>query len=308
MGNTTTLLQINVDANNGSNGSIARDIGDMALERGWESYIAYGRRHIPSNSTLLRVGSSFDVAMHGVESRLFDNHGLASRGVTKNFLSRVDEIKPDIIHLHNIHGYFINYRLLFKYITEHAIPVVWTLHDCWPFTGHCGCPINYECERYIDRCESCPARGSYPRSLFLDNSKNNYLRKKEIFNTPRNMRLVTVSKWLKSVTKQSAMVLINPRRPDGGITKYSFPSKTMEYLLSGTPMIGYKLEGIPEEYYSYYYTVNDLNESTLVNAMRDVMSKSQNELNQKARIAFNFIQENKTSKVQVPKIIDFLAK
>lgn len=197
------LLQINVDANNGSNGSIARDIGTMALERGWESYIAYGRRCIPSDSQLIRVGSDFDVILHGLESRYLDNHGLASRGTTKEFLKKVDEIKPDIIHLHNIHGYFINYRLLFQYIVEHDIPVVWTLHDCWPFTGHCGYPISSQCDRYVNGCHSCPARGHYPKSYLLDNSSKNFQIKKQIFNTPKRMRLVTVSKWLKSITLQS---------------------------------------------------------------------------------------------------------
>jgi len=108
--------------------------------------------------------------------------------------------------------------------------------------------------------------------------------------------------------QQDATVLVNPRKPDGGITKYSFPSKTMEYLSSGTPMIGYKLEGIPAEYYSFYYTVDGLDELTLMRVMLDVASKSQNELNQKAKKAFDFIQKNKTSKIQVHRIIEFLAK
>ena len=98
------LLQINVDANNGSNGSIARDIGTMALNRGWESMIAYGRRAIPCDSQLIKVGSDLDVKIHGLQTRMFDNHGRGSYFTTKVFLKKVDKFKPDIVHLHNIHG------------------------------------------------------------------------------------------------------------------------------------------------------------------------------------------------------------
>ena len=149
---TRTILQINVDANNGSNGSIARDIGTLVLNRGWNSYIAYGRRHIPCDSNLIRVGNKWDVRWHGLESRILDNHGLSSRLVTKSFLKKIDEIHPDIIHLHNIHGYYINYRILFEYISSRNIPIVWTLHDLWPMTGHCS--ISNDCDKFTFGCHN----------------------------------------------------------------------------------------------------------------------------------------------------------
>lgn len=222
------LLQINVDANNGSNGSIARDIGTMALERGWESILAYGRRHIPSDTQLIRVGNPTDVILHGLESRLFDNHGLASRRVTKYFLSKIDNLKPDIVHLHNIHGYFINYALLFRYLKEKDIPIVWTLHDCWPFTGHCAHPINYKCERYVSGCHSCPGRGNYPKSFILDRSAHNYYLKKELFNLPRKMILATVSQWLKSVTEKSFLNRYSIEVVYDGIDMESFKPTSSE--------------------------------------------------------------------------------
>ena len=106
--------------------------------------------------------------------------------------------------------------------------------------------------------------------------------------------------------QKEATILINPRKPNNGITKYSFPSKTMEYMSSGTPMIGYKLEGIPEEYYLYYYTVEGNDEESLVSTMLNTISLSQETLNRKARLAFDFIQKNKTSMIQVRKMINFL--
>lgn len=106
--------------------------------------------------------------------------------------------------------------------------------------------------------------------------------------------------------QKEASILINPRQPDGGITKYSFPSKTMEYMVSGTPMIGYKLEGIPDEYFSYYYTVNNNSEEELVSTLLKVLTKPQEELNDMASSAYNFIKSSKSAKIQVCKIVDFL--
>lgn len=198
-----TLLQINVDATNGSNGAIARDIGSIALSKGWKSYIAYGRRAMACDSQLIRVGNNWEVLLHGVFTRLFDLHGLGSSVSTYLFLRKVKKIKPDIIHLHNIHGYFINYKLLFKYLIKENIPVVWTFHDCWPFTGHCGHFVSYKCEKWKKQCQECPAVHSYPSSLFLDNSKYQYLLKKELFTTPQYMHITTVSNWLAGLVKQS---------------------------------------------------------------------------------------------------------
>lgn len=198
-----TLLQINVDANNGSNGSIARDIGSIALAKGWKSYIAYGRRAIPSDSELIRIGNNIDIGIHGVITRLFDLHGLGSIITTFFFLRKVKKIKPDIVHLHNIHGYFINYRMLFKYLVKEDIPIVWTFHDCWPFTGHCGHFVAYKCEKWKEQCGNCPATHYYPASLFLDNSTFNFKLKKKVFLSAKDIHITTVSNWLYGLVKQS---------------------------------------------------------------------------------------------------------
>lgn len=198
-----TLLQINVDANNGSNGSIARDIGSIALSKGWKSYIAYGRRAIPCDSQLIRVGNDFDVKLHGILTRIFDIHGLGSIINTYLFIRKVRKIQPDIVHLHNIHGYFINYRILFNYLIKSAIPIVWTFHDCWPFTGHCGYFEAYKCEKWKELCHNCPGVHDYPSSLFIDNSKFNFTLKKKIFTSAKKLHITTVSSWLSRLVKQS---------------------------------------------------------------------------------------------------------
>ena len=198
------LLQINVLANRGSTGKIAGDIGSLALERGWRSVIAYGQRANPSKSELIRVGSDWDFGLHLLEGRLLDRQGRASRRATRRFLQEMDALRPDIVHLHNFHGYFLNYPLLFEYLAARDIPVVWTLHDCWPFTGHCAWFEFAGCERWKTGCHApCPCKGDYPKSLLWDASKQNYALKKRLFPALKNATLVPVSDWLDALVKQS---------------------------------------------------------------------------------------------------------
>lgn len=202
MGN---LLQINVTANSGSHGKIAEEIGQLAMRKGWRSVIAYGRSANPSQSELIRIGGDFDIYEHAIESYLFDNHGLASRCATKRFIQQIKEINPDIIHLHNIHGYYINYRLLFEYLNTTNIPVVWTLHDCWCFTGHCTHFEYDNCFKWTSGCSKCEHKKVYPQSLFLEKSDRNYSKKKKSFTSLTNLTLVPVSEWLGKYLRSSFM-------------------------------------------------------------------------------------------------------
>lgn len=108
--------------------------------------------------------------------------------------------------------------------------------------------------------------------------------------------------------QHEATVVINPRKPTISLTKYSFPSKTMEYMSSGTPMIGYRLEGIPGEYYQYMYTVDGLKPEDLAHTITEVLEKPQEELDMKAKEAMAFIANNKTAEKQVKRIIEFLSE
>ena len=197
------LLQINLSANVGSTGRIAEEIGKLAMEQGWRSLIAYGRFASTSESELIRVGTGLDIKEHLVVTRLFDNHGLSSRRATKNFIKQIDVLKPDIIHLHNIHGYYLNYWILFDYLNKTKIPIVWTLHDCWAFTGHCGHFIMADCERWKIGCGHCPiTHTEYPKA-FVDRSLRNYRIKSDIFCANQNLHIVTVSEWLEGLVRQS---------------------------------------------------------------------------------------------------------
>lgn len=224
------LLQINVSANLGSTGRIAEDIGHTAMRNAWESYIGYGRRANISESQLIRVGDDWDIKIHGVQTRLFDNHGFASKKATHKFIKEVERIKPSIIHLHNIHGYYINIEILFNYLAKADIPVVWTLHDCWSFTGHCSHFDLIGCEKWKTQCYSCPLTKSYPASLFIDNSKINYTKKKTLFNSVKNMTIVPVSYWLGGLVEQSFLKKHPLKVIQNGIDINTFSIKETESI------------------------------------------------------------------------------
>ena len=151
------LLLINVALNWGSTGKIVEGIGKLALSNGWEVYVAHGARYKnPSALKSVQVTSKVEEWLHYIESCLFDAQGLGSRFATHCLLKKIDIIKPDIVHIHNIHGCYINYPKLFRYLKERKIPVVWTLHDCWPMTGHCVYFERVSCDKWKTGCAACP--------------------------------------------------------------------------------------------------------------------------------------------------------
>ena len=198
------VLQINSVCGVGSTGRIATDIASKLRENNIESYIAYGRKTSIDNDHTLRIGTKLDYYLHAGLTRLFDTHTLlGSRKATNNFIEQIKKIDPDVIHLHNIHGYYINVKILFDYLKKSGKPVVWTLHDCWSFTGHCAHFSYTQCDKWMDECHKCPQKESYPASVFLDNSKRNYHIKRELFTSLENMTIVIPSHWLADLVEQS---------------------------------------------------------------------------------------------------------
>ena len=212
-----TLLQINVTCNSGSTGKIAEQIGSLALKYGWKSYIAFSRGNPKSESETIRIGNALNMYWHGFESRIFDNHGLSSRRATENFIRQIETIKPDIIHLHNIHGYYLNYKILFEFLKKYNRPIVWTLHDCWAFTGHCGYFTMANCYKWKTQCFDCPLKKDYPKSFLFDRSRQNYIDKKESFTGLRNLHIVSVSNWLNEIVKESFLNYANLHVINNGI-------------------------------------------------------------------------------------------
>lgn len=202
------ILQINNVVNSGSTGRIVEEIGGLLLEKGYESYIAHGSyaahrgKKPESKSKLIKIGKEVDSYIHGVYTLLTDKHGFASKNATQSFISKLDKLKPDLVGLHNLHGYYINIELLFDYLKKNKIPVVWTLFDCWAFTGHCSYYNGIDCTKWQVKCYECPKTSKYPKS-YVDNSTRNFEDKRKIFNSIESMEIITHSKWLSGEVKKS---------------------------------------------------------------------------------------------------------
>lgn len=197
------ILQINSVVNSGSTGKIAEYIGEVFINAGHESYIAFGRKANASKSNLIKIGTSFDVNLHKIQTLLTDKHALFSVNATKKFLNQIESLKPDLILLHNLHGYYVNYKLLFEYLKHTNLPVIWTLFDCWAFTGHCTYFDDIACVKWKQVCHACPKLHKYPQSLWRDNSANNFKLKQTLFSIKPNLHLITHSVWLKKMVQQS---------------------------------------------------------------------------------------------------------
>ena len=195
---------INVVCGIRSTGRICTDLASALEAQGHEVKIAYGRENVPAEfqKYAVRIGSDFDVKMHGLKARLFDAAGFGSKRATKKFIKWVREYDPDVIHLHNIHGYYINIEVLFAYLKTCGKKIIWTLHDCWVFTGHSAYCDMVKCEKWKDGCDHCPQLKVYPKS-YVDRSKSNWIKKKNVLQNIPNLTIVTPSQWLADLVKQS---------------------------------------------------------------------------------------------------------
>ena len=186
-----------------STGTIVKDISAILQKQGHECISIFGRSGAANMIDSFKFSTKFDTNYHTLMSRAFDREGLYSVKPTKRIIKLLKEYSPDIIHLHNIHGHYLNYKLLFEFIDRQKIPVVWTLHDCWSITGHCAHFDKISCDKWTDGCKNCPQKKSYPTSYLIDNSSENYALKKELFTSVDKMTIVTPSNWLKSYIDRS---------------------------------------------------------------------------------------------------------
>ncbi|MEF9878268.1 MAG: glycosyltransferase, partial [Clostridia bacterium] len=141
---------------------------------------------------------------------------------TKQLIAKIEAFKPDLIHLHNLHGCYVNLRMLFRYLAKADIPVVWTLHDCWPFTGHCAYFDYAKCEKWQTICHHCPQQGSYPICLGMDGSKRNYAHKKKLFTSLRHLTFVAPCEWMKQPLSHSFLGSHPVRVIPNGVNRQMF--------------------------------------------------------------------------------------
>ncbi len=196
------VLQINTVCGVYSTGRICADIAEVLERHGHECKIAYGRMAVPSKyeKYAIRIGNNFTNKVDAAISRYFSNSGFNSKIPTIQLISNIKKFNPDLIHLHNIHSSYINDKILFKFLKKYNKPVIWTLHDCWAYTGFCAYFSNICCDKWKTGCEECPILKGKKR---LDSSKKLYTLKKELFTSLDNLTLITPSIWLADITKQS---------------------------------------------------------------------------------------------------------
>lgn len=211
------IVQINLSQNQGSTGKIAEQIGVLAKSKGHEVYIASGRHFNKTELHPIKIGGKFDVLWHVFISHFIDGDGKGSYLSTKRLVNQLSRINPDIIHLHVIHESYINYPILFKYLKEANIPVVWTFHDCWAFTGHC-CHFDYiGCNKWKTVCKDCPAGKNFKKLEFFHTSKSNFEKKKRLFTSIKDMTIVPVSEWLSGLVSESFLAKYDVKVIKNGI-------------------------------------------------------------------------------------------
>ena len=205
---TKSLVEINTVVNN-STGRIMHDIQREADISGMETLSIVGRRHVYTDVPCVKFGNVLSFWIHVIWTTLTDRHGLEpvlSVIYTRKMVRRIREANPGIIHLHNIHGYYLHYPTLMKYLAyEYKGKIIWTFHDLWPITGHCAYYSAINCDKWMTGCNHCPNKKRYPVSLGLDGSRKNYETKKELFTLLSNLTITVPSEWMASQVKQSFM-------------------------------------------------------------------------------------------------------
>lgn len=192
----------------GSTGSIMMGLHGKLLDEGVDSYVCWGRGRSAKGERELKFGT--DLGFYGdvLRTRLDGRAGFHSRGATRRLLAWLDEIDPDVVHLHNIHGYYVNIEMLFEWLASHRCHVKWTLHDCWAFTGHCAYFTYAKCAQWQSHCayeKPCPQLGTYPKTYSRRSCARNFENKRRLFNLvpSERMELITPSKWLADLVGQS---------------------------------------------------------------------------------------------------------
>lgn len=222
------IVQVNTVCGSGSVGRIVVDLYKIAEDAGMECLAAYGRGTAPAGISGYLIGSRTDFYCHVLRNFFRGESGFGSKGATERFIKWLKTQKPDVIHLHNIHGFYLQVERLFAYLKETEVKVIWTLHDCWPFTGHCAYFDYAGCGKWKEGCHHCAQHvRAYPYAIFRDNSKQAYLDKKRAFTGVKNLIVVTPSEWLERLVKQSFLREYDVRVIPNGIDLSVF--KPTEY-------------------------------------------------------------------------------
>ena len=193
---------------NGSTGGIMMKEHRELLAAGEESYAFWGRGREAENPNEMKFASDAEVKLDVLQTRIDGKAGFHSKNATKRLLARLDVIKPDVVHLHNLHGYYINVEMLFEWLAKHDCKVEWTLHDCWAFTGHCAHFTYVKCAQWQSHCaygEPCSQLHTYPKTFSKASCAWNFNLKKRVFTlvSAERMKLIAPSQWLADLVGES---------------------------------------------------------------------------------------------------------
>lgn len=195
------ILQINSHYDQGGAARIAACIHRQLRAEGIESYVAYGRGRRSEESNVYQFDRLLEIYASVLLSRFVGLNGWWNRIATRRLIAYIRRIQPDIIHMHALHGYYLNFPMLFDYINEHNIPCVWTFHDCHAFVGNCG--YFFDCKKWQTGCRDCPYLHNYPVSQFFDFTHYMWKNKKKWFTEGDRKVIVTPSDWLTAEARKS---------------------------------------------------------------------------------------------------------
>lgn len=203
-GEKVKVLQINANYGFGSTGVMVKDIGDILNQNGHDAYFAY-QRTTKKIENGYQIGNIPDWKWHALMTRVLGRQGYCSIFATKRFLNYIDKIKPDVVHLHNLHSNYINLDMLLKYLSAKDIPTVITLHDCWFFTGKCFHYADVGCDGFMRGCGNCKKKKSKPGSLFFDCSSRVLKDKRKHLSEIPHLKVVGCSKWICGEAKKGIL-------------------------------------------------------------------------------------------------------
>ncbi len=193
------IVQINAVCGTGSTGKICVAVSELLTQNGVENYILYSQG-VSDYPLGIKYMSKTELKLQALFSRIFGNYGFNSRLATKRLIRHLERIRPDVVHLHNLHGHNCNLEMLFRYLKRKGVKLFGTFHDCWALTGYCTHYDLIGCDRWKTECKNCPQRKQY--SWFLDKSHRIFQRKKSLF-TGLNLTIVSPSEWMAAQVKRS---------------------------------------------------------------------------------------------------------
>ena len=224
------IIELNTYCGAGSTGRIALGLAQAVQADGGTCKIVYGAGDATPASApyAVRIGNAFERKLHGALRKLLDAEGYGSWHATRDLISLIKRERPDVIHIHNLHGCYVNLRMLFAYLAKADIPVVWTLHDCWAFTGHCAYFDYARCERWKTQCANCPQKLGYPACVGWSGAARNYRHKRKCFTSVPRLQLVTPCDWLRDLLKDSYLRNIPARTIYNGVDRTVFHPTSAE--------------------------------------------------------------------------------